>query len=169
MAYNFGLENSTCVVDMCFYVPNLGGSVVSDCGDTRTARCAPGNVLGVGDTEQTFSCQPDDVVTGTQPACEALPLSAPNIDSEFVVDLCIDRAEEGSCLVSGARGSPIERDPSVCTCVTNDSLIDDGLTTGELPTGAPDPWWLNPVGYRARLRQWWFRGQWWKRERLWCI
>ena len=27
LSYNVGLENSTCVVDMCFCVPNLGGSV----------------------------------------------------------------------------------------------------------------------------------------------
>ena len=30
-SHNFGPENSTCVGDMCFYVPNLGRSVVSDC------------------------------------------------------------------------------------------------------------------------------------------
>ena len=35
-----------------------------------------------------------------------------------------------SCLVSGARGPPIEGDPSAWTCATIDSLIDDGLTTG---------------------------------------
>ena len=39
-------------------------------------------------------------------------------------------------MVSVARGSPTERDPSVWTCVTNDSLIDDGPTTGEPLTGA---------------------------------
>ena len=44
------------------------------------------------------------------------------------------------CLVSGAHGFG---DPSLWTCMTNDSLIDDGLTTGEpqasrrrAPTGA---------------------------------
>ena len=47
------------------------------------------------------------------------------------MDVCIDRAEEASCVVSDVRGSPIEGDPSVGTSMTNDSLIDDGLTTGE--------------------------------------
>ena len=55
-------------------------------------------------------------------------LSAPNIDSESVVDACIDRAEEEVAWFSGARGSPIDGDPSVWTCMTNDSLIDDRLT-----------------------------------------
>ena len=31
-------------------------------GDTCTARCATGYVLSVGDTEQTFSCQPGRAV-----------------------------------------------------------------------------------------------------------
>ena len=35
------------------------------------------------------------------------------------------------CLVSGARGSPIEGDPPVWTYMTNDHVIDGGLTTGE--------------------------------------
>ena len=62
---------------------------------------------------------------GTEPVCELLPLSAPNIDSESVVDVCFGRAEEGSCVLSGARGSPLEVDPSVGTSMTNDSLMDD--------------------------------------------
>ena len=69
---------------------------MSDCGDTPlrtgdtcTVKCAPGSVLGVGDTEQTFSCQSDGVVSGTQPVCEPLPCSAPKTDSEYRVDVCI--------------------------------------------------------------------------------
>ena len=59
-------------------------------------------------------------------------LSAPNIDSESVVDACIDRAEEGSCVVFRCAVSLLlMEDPSVWTCMTNDSLIDDRLTTGE--------------------------------------
>ena len=57
LAHNFGPENSTCVADVCFYVPNLDDSVVSDysdthlrTGDTRRASCTQGYVLGVGDT-----------------------------------------------------------------------------------------------------------------------
>ena len=69
---------------MCFYVRNLGGSVVSDCGDTRTASGQLGYVLGVGDTQPMLFCW------------------SPNIDS--VVNVCIDRAEEGSCVVSNAHG-----------------------------------------------------------------
>ena len=63
---------------------NLGGSVVSDCGDTRTASGQLGYVLGVGDTQPMLFCW------------------SPNIDS--VVNVCIDRAEEGSCVVSNAHG-----------------------------------------------------------------
>ena len=51
LSHNFGRENPTCVVDMCFSVPNLGGSVVSDGGDTRPGSGTPGYVLGVGDTK----------------------------------------------------------------------------------------------------------------------
>ena len=68
----FRPENFTGVADVCSYVPNLDDSVVSDCvdtplrtGDTCTVKCAAGDVLGVRDTEQTFSCQPDGVVSGT--------------------------------------------------------------------------------------------------------
>ena len=133
LSHNFGPESSTCVADVCFYVPNLDDSVVSDCsdahvrtGDTRPASCTLGYVLGVGDTKQTFFCLPEGILSGTQPVCEPLPFSAPKIDSGSVVDVCIDRAEEGSCVVSCARGSHIEGDPAVWTCMTNDSLIDDG-------------------------------------------
>ena len=52
--HNLGLENSTCVADMSFYVRNHGGSVVSDCGDTRPASGTPGYLLDVGDTRQMF-------------------------------------------------------------------------------------------------------------------
>ena len=83
----FGPENFTCDADVCSHVPNSDNSVVSDCGDSQlrtgdtcTARCAAGYVLGVRDTEQTFSCQPDGVVSGTQPVCELLPCSAPMIE-----------------------------------------------------------------------------------------
>ena len=127
LSHNFGPENSTCVVD----VPNLGGSDVSDCGDTRPASGNPGCVLGVGDTKQKFFCRTEDIMLGTQPVCEPLPLSAPNIGSESDVDVCIDREGEANCVVSSASGSLIKGDPSVGTCMTNDSLIDDGLTTGE--------------------------------------
>ena len=81
------------VLWMCFYVPDVGGSVVSDCGDTRPASGTPFCVLGVGDTKQTFFCQPGGIMSGAQHVCEPLPLSAPTIDSESVVDVCIDRAE----------------------------------------------------------------------------
>ena len=47
----------------------------------------------VGDTKQTFFCQPEGITSGAQPVCELLPLLAPTIDSESVVDVCIDRAE----------------------------------------------------------------------------
>ena len=94
----FGPENFTCVADVCSCVPNSDNSVVSDCGDTQlrtgdtcTARCTLGHVLGVRDTEQSFSCQSDGVVSGTQPVCEPLPCSAPKIVSEYGVDVCIDK------------------------------------------------------------------------------
>ena len=104
----FGPENLTCVPDVCSYVPNLDNSVVSDRGDTqlRTA---------VLDTEQTFSCQPNGAVSGTQPVCEPLPCSAPKVDSEYGVDVYIHSADERSCMVSCA----------------NDSWTDGGLTMCE--------------------------------------
>ena len=87
------------MADVCSEVPNLDNSVDSDCGDTqlqrgetRTARCAPGSVHGVGDTEQSFSCQPDGVVSSTQPVCEPLP--------EYCVNVGLDSVDERSCLVS---------------------------------------------------------------------
>ena len=75
LLHNLGLENSTCVADMCFYVLNLGGSVVSDCGDTRAAS-GTGHVLEVADTKQMLFCRSEGTVGN--PTC---PLSAPNIDS----------------------------------------------------------------------------------------
>ena len=76
------------------------------------------------------------------------------IDSKSVVDVCSDRAEEGSCLVSGARGSPIEGDPSVWTCLTNNYLMVDRLTTGEPQAVCrPEPGWPNPVGDHAHERR----------------
>ena len=93
----FGPENFTCVADVCSYVPNLGcGDTHLRTGDTCAAECAPGIVLGVGDTEQTFSCQPDGVVSGTQPVCQPLPCSAPKADSGYGVDVEIDQADERS-------------------------------------------------------------------------
>ena len=73
LSHNFGRETPTCVVDTCFSVPNLGGSVVSDGGDTRTASGTPGNVLGVGDTKQTSFYQPKGIVSGAQPVSVPLP------------------------------------------------------------------------------------------------
>ena len=106
----FWPENSMCVADVWSYVPNLGNSVVSDCGDTQlrtgdtcTARCVPGYVLGVWDTEQTFSCLPDGVVSGTQLVCEPLPCSAPKVDLEYGVGVFTDSADLRSCVVSCAR------------------------------------------------------------------
>ena len=121
-SYNLGLENSTCIADMFLYVPNLDGSVVSDCGDTR-------HVLGVGDTQPMLFCWSECSRSGTQPVRTPLALSAPNIDS--VVNVCIYRAEEGCCVVSVAQGPPIEGGQSVWICMTNNSLIDDGFTAGE--------------------------------------
>ena len=138
-----GLRNSR-ALRMCAPMPNLDNSVVSDCGDTQlrtgdtcTVRCAAGYVLGARDTEQTFSCQPDGVVSGTQLVCELLPCSAPKIDSEFGVDVCIDSADEKSCVVSCASGYSIVGDSAVWTCVTNDSWTDGGLLTG-LPQAFAD-------------------------------
>ena len=51
------------------------------------------------DGEQTFSCQPDGVVSGTQPVCEPLPSSAPKVDSEYGVGVCIDGADEGRAAI----------------------------------------------------------------------
>ena len=140
----FGPENFTCVADVCSHVPNMDNSVVSDCGDTQlrtgdtcTARCASGYVLGVGDTEQIFSCQPDGVVSGTQPVCEPLPCLAPKVASEHGADVCIDSADERSCVVSSASGYSIVGDLAVWTSTTNGSWTDGGLPTCE-PQGCAD-------------------------------
>ena len=126
--HNLGLDNSTCVADVCFNVRNLGGSVVSDCGVTRPAGGTPLPLRCLKyQANALLSVRRNSV--GTQPVRKPLPLSVPNIDS--VVDVCIDGAEEGSCVVSDAHGSPIEGDPSAWTGMTNDYLIDDGFTAGE--------------------------------------
>ena len=145
----FGPKNFTGVADACSCVANLDNSVGSDCGDTQlrtgntcTVRCMSGNVLGVGDTEQTFSCQPDEVVSGTQPVCEPLPCSAEKVDSEYGVDVCIDSADGRSCVVSCASGHSIVGDLAVRTCMTNDSW------TGGFATGRLEPWQLSRVGLR---------------------
>ena len=131
----FGPENLTCVANVCSCVPNLDNSVVSDFGDTQlptgdtcTVRCASCSVLGVGDTEQTFSCQPDGVVSRTQLVREPLPCSAPKGGSEYGVNVDIDSADERSCVVSCASGYSIVGDPAVWTCMTNDSWTDSGLS-----------------------------------------
>ena len=67
LSHNFGRENLKCFVDVCFSVPNLGGSVVSDGGDTRPASGTPGYVLNVRDTKQTFFSQPEGIMSGAQP------------------------------------------------------------------------------------------------------
>ena len=86
LSHNFGLENSMCVADVRFDVPNLHDSVVSGCsdlhlrtGDTRPASCTLGYVLGVGDPKQTFFSLSEGIMSGTQPVCEPLPFSAPNM------------------------------------------------------------------------------------------
>ena len=99
LSYNLGLEKSRCcVADMSFYIPNLDGSVVSDCGNTHPASDTSGHAFGVRDTKQMLFCRSESSRTEPQPVRNPLPLSAPNID--FVVNVCIDRAEEGSCVVS---------------------------------------------------------------------
>ena len=75
----------------------------------------------------SFSCQPDGVVSGTQPVCDFLPRSAPNVDSEYGVDVLFCSADERSCVVSCASGSSIVEDPAVWTFTTNDSWTDCGL------------------------------------------
>ena len=112
---------------MCSYVPNSDNSVVSDCrdtqlrtGDTCTVRYAAGYVLGVRDTEQTFSCQPEGVVSGTQLVCEPLPHSAPKIDSEYDVDSCVDSAEEISCVVE----QPFHCGRSNCVDQSDERFLD---------------------------------------------
>ena len=103
ISHNSGPENSTYVAERCRDVPNLDGSVVHDFGDSRPASGTPSYVLGVGDAKKMFFWRSESTMSGTQPVFEPLPLSAPNIDSESVVDVCMDMAEEVSCVVSDAR------------------------------------------------------------------
>ena len=106
-------------------------------GATRTQPGAPCFVLGVGDTEQTLSCQPDGVVSGTQPVCEPVRCSAPKGASEYE-DVCSDSADERSCGVSWASGYSIMEYPAVRTVY--DSGTDGGLFTSE-PQAAPTRAW----------------------------
>ena len=128
LSHIFGPEKFTCIADVGSNKLKLDNSVVSYCGDTQlqggdtnTARCALGYVPGGGDTERTFSCPPDGVVSGTQPVCEPLPCSAPKSDSENSEDMCRDTADERSCGVSWASGYSIVGDSAVWPRMTNDS------------------------------------------------
>ena len=99
-------------------VLTLDNSVVSDCGntqlqggDTYTARSTP-----------TFCCQPDGVVSGTQPGGEPVRYPAPKGDSENIEDVCSDR---------GRAAIPLWK-----IRMTNDSRTDGGLLTSEPQAGA---------------------------------
>ena len=74
----------------------------------------------------------DVVLSGTQPVCEPLPCSAPKVDSEYGVDVCIYIADERSCMVLCANGYSMVGDPAVWTCMTKDSW-----TAGSLPMCEP--------------------------------
>ena len=110
---------------------------VAESETAAAGRCGAGYVLGVRDTEQTFSCQPDGVVSGTQPVREPLPCSAPKIDSEYGVDVCIDSADQRSHVVFCASSCSIVGDLAVWTGLTNVSWTDGVLSTGE-PQGCTD-------------------------------
>ena len=138
LSHIYGLEKFTCVADGGSDVLRLDNSVVSVCGNTQlqggctyTARGALGYVLGVGDTEQTFSRQPDGVVSGTQPGGEPVRCPAPKGDSENSEDMCSDSADARSCGVSWASGYSIVEDPALGTRMTTDSGTDGGLLTSE--------------------------------------
>ena len=96
-------------------------------GDTCTTRGATGYVLGVGETEQTFSCQPDGVVSGTQPVCALVSDLALKVGSEYGVDVCIDSADERRCVVSGTSGCSNEEGTAGWPGMTNDSWMDGSI------------------------------------------
>ena len=130
LSHIFGPEKFTFVAGGGSNVLKLDNSVVRDCGntqlqrgDTYTARGALGCVLGVGDTEQTFSCQPDGVVSGTQPGGE--PVRCPA--KTCAVTVRMTEVAGGSW----ASGYSIVEDPAVWTRMTNDSGTDGGLLTSE--------------------------------------
>ena len=64
------LKSSRDVLKVDNSVVSGGGDMQLREGNKSTAMGVLGYVLGVGDTESTFSCQPDGVVSGTQPVCE---------------------------------------------------------------------------------------------------
>ena len=111
----------------CSSVPNLDNSVVSDCGDTPlrtgdtcTARCAPRtNVL----SPARWCCQ-------AQPVCKLLPVQHRTL-IQSTVWRCAFSADERRCVVSCANGCSIVGDLAVWTCMTNNSWLDSGLSTGE--------------------------------------
>ena len=96
----------------------------------------PGYVLGVGDTEQTFSCQPGGVLSRTQPVWEPLSGSAPKVDSEYGVKGCLDSADERRWVVPCTSDCSIMEGPAEWTCMTNDSWTDDGIPTCDPQTCA---------------------------------
>ena len=117
----FGPENFTCVADVCSYVPNLDDSVVSDCGSTRSCgqatRAQPGArraVYTVSETPSKFSLASQMVLCQEHSLSASLcHVKAPKVDSEYGVDVCIDSADERSCVVSCASGYSIVGDPAV--------------------------------------------------------
>ena len=70
-------------------------------------------------------------MSGTQLVCEPLQCSAPKVDSEHDVDVCIDSADERSCFVPCASGYSNVRDPALRTCMTKGAWTDGGLLACE--------------------------------------
>ena len=123
----FELENSTCVADVCF-INRTWTTLLSVIATTRiwaqatraqpVVRCALDSSSEIPN-KRSFVCQ--------KVFCEEPSLSVrlchfqqQNMVSESIVDVYIDKTEEGSCMVSGPSGSPIVGDPAIWTRTTHD-------------------------------------------------
>ena len=121
-----------------FFVHRTWTTLLSVIAPTRicaqATRAQPGGRLAVHSVSEIpskRSCLQKVLCREPSLSASLCHFSAPNIDSESVVNVCIDRADERSCVVSCASGSLVVGDPAVWTCMTNDSWIDDGLPTCE--------------------------------------
>ena len=119
----FGLENFTCVAEVCSSVPNLDNSIVNDCGDTQlrtsdTCTAARRTVYSVSEIPSKRSLASQKVL------CQEHSLFCDE-------DVCIDSADERSCVVPCASGYSIVGDPALRTCMTQGAWTDGGLLTCE--------------------------------------
>ena len=117
-------RRSSCVSRMRVSCTSSGLRITRSCG--QATRAQPGARQALSSVSETPSKRfLASQMVWYQEHCRSASLC------QTTVDVDLDGADERSCVVSCASGAPISEDPAVWTYVTNDSLIDDGLPTGE--------------------------------------